>query len=293
MCRCNMILNENITIDMFLGDRSIHIHLFNIYINVFLLWKLSQSHVFPTETLDLLRVLCLYFFGGLIRRSFCSHPGVILQLLGDFQLKKWSFNGRLLWDIMGYLYIYLSFFWYSMCLKMGGSNTPENGCFQRERDNDIGFRVRVTSNWKAVRNLRSRSFPASWSYNTVAYLQKRSVAAFFLNRKGHVQQLLSMIQWCVAQIPRLCSTWIFVQSTFSRFSDASTTRTQSISGGAAPSGGYSCPWTGFRSLLHFWTRNHIWREKGPLEIFRMPLDNIWYPYWNLGFPLNFQSWTNP
>jgi hypothetical protein len=25
----------------------------------------------------------------------------------------------------------------------------------------------------------------------------------------------------------------------------------------------------------------------------MPLDNIWYPCWNLGFPLNFQSWTNP
>ena len=199
----------------------------------------------------------------------------------DFQLNKWSFNGRLLWDIMGYclanyiLVFFLSAFLYSMCLKMGDP-TPQR-------------RVRVTSDWKAVRNLRSRSFPASWSYNTVAYLQKWS---------WHQQLLsfltcLSMIQWCVAQIPRLCSTWIFVQSTFSRFSDASTTRTWSISGEAAPSGGYGCPWTGFRSLLHFWTRNHIWREKGPLEIFSMPLDNIWYPCWNLGFPLNFQSWTNP
>ena len=125
MCRCNMILNENITIDMFLGDRSIHIHLFNIYINVFLLWKLSQSHVFPTETLDLLRVLCLYFFGGLIRRSFCSHPGVILQLLGDFQLKKWSFNGRLLWDIMGYIYIYLLVFFGTVCVWKWGDPTPQ------------------------------------------------------------------------------------------------------------------------------------------------------------------------
>lgn len=177
---------------------------------------LSQSHVFPTETLDLLRVLCLYFFGGLIRRSFWSHPGVILQLLGDFQLNKWSFNGRLLWDIVAYclanyiLVFFECFFCTIYVSEDGGSNTRNPKPQIQELSSQLVLQYRSLPTERVM--APTAEFSQVSEYDSVMCCTDSKT-----------------LHW------DLCPT-------FSRFSDASTTRTRSISGGAAPSGGYG-PWT--------------------------------------------------
>ena len=79
-------LNEIIKIDMFLEDIKSYPPIHHLIYRRFCSNVITEpsgegpSHFFFTEAMDLLRVPCLYFFGGRIRRSF-SPPGV-LEFLG-------------------------------------------------------------------------------------------------------------------------------------------------------------------------------------------------------------------